>query len=292
MAIDPFWNGPSATKNWDTSHLSVEDEAHLGLDLHEMVMHFMPRYSNADAKQRVENAARPILPARSRKEIEYKFFVLDSNALNAFSLPGGYVYVTSKLLEWISEDEDYQLQFVLAHEIFHVDQKHALKCLEDPGLKSLPNSTLAKFYLFIIPRGYWPEAMDYEADAWAMRQLRRLKCSPRECMSFMRRLKSYAASDDWELERAKVHPRKKSKDPRGLSESLFDIHFRAHPPTYRRLAELEALADPSARNDDEPRGRNEPDQEEHERESIGRQPHAQGIGREIGLSQVVPGVFA
>ena len=163
--------------------------------------------------------------------------MLDSSAVNAFSHPGGYVYITRGLLEWISEDENPALQFVLAHEIFHVDRKHAFQCLQDPGVKELPYGTLQLFYLFIFPRGYYPETMDFDADAWALLQLQRLQCTRRECMSFIRKLKGYAAAKNWGLERASALPQS------GKRESLFDNHFRAHPPAFKRLEKLEALAD-------------------------------------------------
>ena len=88
--------------------------------------------------------------------------------------------MTRGLLDWISEDEDYALRFALAHEIYHVDRRHALKCLQDPGVRNLPYGTLALFYLLIFPRGYFPEQMDFEADAWAMQQLQRMGYTPRD----------------------------------------------------------------------------------------------------------------
>ncbi|MGC8641246.1 MAG: M48 family metalloprotease [Isosphaeraceae bacterium] len=235
--IDPFWKQPFATRKWDVANLSAEEERRLGADLHEMVMNFIPRLENADAQERVEQAAEPILPARGRKDIDYQLFVLDSSAVNAFSHPGGYVYVTRGLLDWISQDENCALQFVLAHEIYHVDNKHALLCLQDPGVQALPYGTLQLFYLFIFPRGYYPEKLDFDADAWALQQLKRLQCTRRECLTFIRKLKGYAQANHWGLDRTSALPRS------GQKESLFDNHFRAHPPTYRRVEKLEALAD-------------------------------------------------
>jgi Zn-dependent protease with chaperone function len=238
--IDGFWEQPAAKKKWDVSRLSTDEEKQLGADLHEMVLHFNRRYGKAEAQERVEKAALPLTRFATRNDINYNFYVLDSSAVNAFSLPGGYIYVSRGLLDWISDDEDYALQFVLAHEIFHVDHKHALKCLEDPGLKQLSLGTLQLFYLFIIPRGYLPEQLDFDADSWALRQLRKLQCTTRECMTFLRKLKGYAEKDGWELERSKALPRS------GNREALFDNHFRAHPATYQRLAKLEALAGEAA----------------------------------------------
>lgn len=60
-----------------------------------------------------------------RPEIVWTFGVLDSPTVNAFSAPGGYVFVTTGLLKLI--DNEAQLAGVLAHEIGHISGRHALK---------------------------------------------------------------------------------------------------------------------------------------------------------------------
>jgi predicted Zn-dependent protease len=54
--------------------------------------------------------------------------VLDSDEINAFSLPGGYIYITRGLLQNLSCESD--LAWVLGHEIAHVDQEHGLTALK------------------------------------------------------------------------------------------------------------------------------------------------------------------
>ena len=162
-------------------------------------MNFNRRFEDANAARARRAGRQPDSPGP--KPQGHRLPVLRARlcAVNAFSHPGGYVYITRGLLEWISEDEDPALQFVLAHEIFHVDRKHAFQCLQDPGVKELPYGTLQLFYPFIFPRGYYPETMDFDADAWVLLQLQRLQCTRRECMSFIRKLKGYAAAKNWVL---------------------------------------------------------------------------------------------
>lgn len=59
-----------------------------------------------------------------------RFFVgiLDDGSMGAFSLPGGFVYITRGLLENLSSESD--LAFVLAHEIAHIDREHNLDALK------------------------------------------------------------------------------------------------------------------------------------------------------------------
>ena len=62
-----------------------------------------------------------------RPELTYRFGVLKSPSVNAFSAPGGYVFITRGLYDLLENDD--QLAGVLAHEITHVTERHALKII-------------------------------------------------------------------------------------------------------------------------------------------------------------------
>ena len=80
---------------------------------------------------------------------------MDSNEVNAFSHPGGYVYVNRGLFDLVGEDEDYALQFAVGIEIAHVDLQHAMKCLQDPDFKVMSGGTIRKLYWLILPLDTW-----------------------------------------------------------------------------------------------------------------------------------------
>jgi predicted Zn-dependent protease len=63
-----------------------------------------------------------------RKDISYHFAVLDSDMINAFSAPGGYVFITRGALA-LCEDES-ELAGVLAHEVGHIAGKHVIHIVE------------------------------------------------------------------------------------------------------------------------------------------------------------------
>lgn len=78
----------------------------------------------ADIK-RVNSIGDRIAEVCDRSELTYYFYViLDEKEMNAFSLPGGYVYIFKKLLDDLSDDE---LAFVMAHEVGHIVSRHAVK---------------------------------------------------------------------------------------------------------------------------------------------------------------------
>ena len=64
----------------------------------------------------------------NRPEIPYNFVVVDSPLQNAFSCPGGIIFVSSGLLKTIQSED--QLAGILAHEVAHVGHKHALKSIQ------------------------------------------------------------------------------------------------------------------------------------------------------------------
>ena len=61
--------------------------------------------------------------ASERPNLPWHFTVLDSPAVNAFALPGGYIYITRGIMSFL--DTEAQLAGVLGHEIGHVTARHA-----------------------------------------------------------------------------------------------------------------------------------------------------------------------
>jgi len=63
----------------------------------------------------------------ARPELNFRFAVLNSDSINAYSAPGGYVFITRGLYN--SAANDQELAAVLAHEIEHIVKRHALKVI-------------------------------------------------------------------------------------------------------------------------------------------------------------------
>ena len=231
--IDPFWNEPAQLKKWDLDHLTPEGERELGAALHEMVLHDHPEVDEGPLLKRVKDAAKPYLEARTRKDVNYTFTVLDCPQFNVFSHPGGYIYVCKETFDWISEDEDHALGFVLAHEIAHVDLAHAVICLRSDDVKKLDVGTVFLFNAVMIPAGYFPEQFDYDADRWAVERMLRAGRSRYEVLAFLRKLEDYAKASKFEYKR-----KKPNDEPRVRP---LDNHIRAHPIPSDRLEAVRAL---------------------------------------------------
>jgi predicted Zn-dependent protease len=63
-----------------------------------------------------------------RREIAYRFAALESDEPNAFAVPGGSIFITRPLIDLCGRDPQL-LAGVLAHEVIHVDRRHAVQSL-------------------------------------------------------------------------------------------------------------------------------------------------------------------
>ena len=78
-----------------------------------------------DTLQRVNLVGRALARYSDRPDLDWRFGVLDSDSVNAFSAPDGYVFITRAL--YALADDDDLLAAILSHEIAHITEKHALK---------------------------------------------------------------------------------------------------------------------------------------------------------------------
>jgi len=86
--------------------------------------------------RRVEAIGMDIVRANNLPDYPYRFRVIDRNEVNAVSLPGGPVYVYSGLLRMVGDDDD-ALAGVIAHELGHVKERHAVDQMEKQSLASI-----------------------------------------------------------------------------------------------------------------------------------------------------------
>ena len=113
---------------------SWEEEVKLGTEADKQIQQQYGIYDDKELQQYVDRVAQEVLaeshmrrPGTEAKfrNTEFTFRVLDSPIINAFALPGGYVYVTRGLLAHLNNEA--QLAVVLGHEIGHVAGRHASK---------------------------------------------------------------------------------------------------------------------------------------------------------------------
>lgn len=105
--------------------MSESDEIELGKELHEKIMASTPIYQDEVLQAYVNEIGQKIIKNSHRPELSYTFTIIDSPDINAFALPGGYIYINRGLLGFLQSEA--QMAAVLAHEVGHVTGRHSVK---------------------------------------------------------------------------------------------------------------------------------------------------------------------
>jgi len=108
--------------------MTVEEEREVGREVSAKVVAFFHLYKDEALTRYVNMVGASVAAQAERQDITYHFAVLDSDDINAFSAPGGYIFITRGAVV-LCEDES-ELAGVLAHEVGHVAGKHVLRIVE------------------------------------------------------------------------------------------------------------------------------------------------------------------
>ncbi|MEW6212073.1 MAG: M48 family metallopeptidase [Acidobacteriota bacterium] len=167
---------------------------------------------------------------RSDAKIPFIIKIIDSPDVNAFALPGGFLYVNSGLI--IAAETEAELAGVMAHEIAHVTARHGVEqatkgtifqYLSIPLLfvGGVPGLIMQNAANILIPLGYlkFSRGAEEEADRLGLQYLWASGYDPTEMLNFFEKLKA-----------------KERKKP-GTLEKIFSTH----PPTGRRAEKAHAL---------------------------------------------------
>jgi len=80
---------------------------------------------NFNLQSKIQKIGYKLVSTSDRKDISYHFEILDDKEVNAFALPGGYIYIFKGLLDKTKSDDE--IAGVLAHEIGHISARHVAK---------------------------------------------------------------------------------------------------------------------------------------------------------------------
>jgi predicted Zn-dependent protease len=112
-----------ATGRKEFSLMSEAQEVELGRGMDGEVRREMGLYEDAELQRYVESVGMRLAASSQRPTLPWHFTVVDEPAINAFALPGGYIYLTRGILPFL--DNEAELAGVLGHEIGHVTARHA-----------------------------------------------------------------------------------------------------------------------------------------------------------------------
>jgi predicted Zn-dependent protease len=114
--------------------LTEEQEYYLGRSVAAKILSQYPVYRKDQLTASVNRVGTAVSYTSDRPEIYggYHFLVLDSEEINAFACPGGFIFITRGLLSTCQDEE--ALGCILAHEVGHVCAKHGLKAIKKSRL--------------------------------------------------------------------------------------------------------------------------------------------------------------
>lgn len=206
--------------------VSEQREQELGDQIAATVNARVPLVRDAPLNLYVNDLGRLIARHSGRPGVDYHFYIVDTDGVNAFALPGGHVYINRGLIERTRNVSE--LAGVLAHEIAHVSARHGAHALERQMRTSSISSLM---YRMILGRGpiLDQEALQLGTQLWSA---------------------EHSRADEAEADRMAVEYLVASGvDPRGmltLFTTLLDEEernprapssewFATHPNTERRL---------------------------------------------------------
>lgn len=107
--------------------ISTQKELELGQQYAADINRQLPIVDNATANRYI-NALGNEIAERGDRRIPYRFYIVNSDIVNAFAVPGGHIYVNRGLVE--ATDNMSELAGVLAHEVGHVEERHSAQQME------------------------------------------------------------------------------------------------------------------------------------------------------------------
>lgn len=108
--------------------ISEDEEQQIGADVSAKVRQRFGVVQDAAVHKYVSEVGLLLAAETSRAKLPWKFIVLDTDGVNAFASPGGYIHITRGALGLIRNEAE--LAGVLGHEITHVTEKHTIKAIE------------------------------------------------------------------------------------------------------------------------------------------------------------------
>ncbi|HKR09958.1 MAG TPA: M48 family metalloprotease, partial [Gemmatimonadaceae bacterium] len=108
--------------------VSQDQEVELGRENAAQINAQLPIVNDPVVAGYIQELGQSIASKTSRADLDWHFYIVNTKQVNAFALPGGYVYVNRGLIE--TTDHLDELTGTLGHEIGHVVERHAVKQME------------------------------------------------------------------------------------------------------------------------------------------------------------------
>lgn len=218
-------------------NVSNQEEVQLGRQINQQLIGKQFQiYNNARVNSYVDRIGQRLAKNSTRPNIPYTFQVVKDDSINAFATTGGYVYVTTGLLQ--AADNEAQLAGVLAHEIGHIAERHLIEQMRETaiarGLTSaagLDESTAVQLGVELALRRPNSRSDEFQADARGVQTLGKAGYAQVAMISFLEKLRSqrsvptflstHPATSDRIARLKKIIDKQQANRGQGLNESKY-----------------------------------------------------------------------
>lgn len=225
LAVSCAVTGPGGQKSLIL--VSTDQEISIGAQMDQQVRGSEKILADTAWQNYLNTMGQQIVAKTERKDLPFHFTVIESDQVNAFATPGGYVYCYTGLIR--SCDKEAELAAVLAHEISHVVARHGVKRLQTVmgaeivlslalGGKSAATQNLAATALGIVLQGY-SRTQEADADNFGVTYMTRSGWDPNGAVLMFEKLAELGGNQ---------------------STSIFEQLASDHPDTQDRIAKTKA----------------------------------------------------
>lgn len=219
--------------------MSEDQEIALGRQYNAEMLAQNPELEDPELSAYVQRVGAQLAQNSHRPELIYRFTVMDTVDVNAFALPGGYIYITRGLLVYLNSEAE--LAAVLGHEIGHVTARHSVRQYSTATATGVLGAVIAvaagvqgagdltNILGTAIVRGYGREH-ELEADRLGAQYLARSNYDPQAMIEVIEVLMDQEKFD------------RQLAEEEGREPRAYHALFATHPANDKRLQEVIAAA--------------------------------------------------
>jgi predicted Zn-dependent protease len=213
--------------------VSQQQEVEMGQQESAQIQQQLPLVQDPVINQYVNALGNQIASHTSRSDLQWQFYVVNTDVVNAFALPGGIIYVNRGVLE--RADKMDELAGVLGHEIEHVVERHSVKQMEQMqganvgvalacALTNICNNEAAAAAINIGGTAVFAKFSrqdEVQADEGGFRNVMNAGISPEGMLTFFQKLLA--------------------EEQQSGSNSAVSSWFSDHPGTQDRIADIQRM---------------------------------------------------
>lgn len=224
----------------------VSWEINLGKELAKETLSQYPPCQNPALKQSIDTLGKQLAQALPNSPYPFQFYVVQSEEINAFALPGGQMFIHTALIHQAESPE--QVAGVMAHEMAHVLKRHGLQGMArtlgltllvplvfgDMGTLSLTLAGAGAHFLNLN----FSRSQETEADLLGLEMMQKSRINPKGMVDFFGLLsKKHPAHN---LEFMSTHPLHDTRIDT-LSQQIKNLPRRSYPPVIQDWSKIRQL---------------------------------------------------